>query len=110
MTANDLVFTVTSLPSSTPGILFYGPQQTHAPLGNGWLCVGGYAQRVLPALLSDPTGKVILPLDLTSFPFTGSANTITAGSAWTFQYWYRDPAGIPTTSNLSDAQHIVFAP
>jgi hypothetical protein len=108
--ANELVFTVTGLPPGVPGIFNYGPQQIHSALGNGWACVGGGVQRVLPPLLADPTGKVVFPVDLTSFPFSGSANTITAGSSWNFQYWYRDPNGNPTTYNFSDAQHIVFAP
>jgi hypothetical protein len=110
MTANDLVFTVTGLPQGVPGIFLYGPQQMHAPLGNGWACVGGSVQRVLPALHTNPAGNVVFPVDLTSFPFSGSANTITAGSGWNFQYWYRDSAGNPSTFNFSDAQHIVFAP
>ena len=110
LTANDLEFTVTGLPKGVPGIFFYGPQQIHAPLGNGWSCVGGGVQRVLPPLIADPTGKVVYQVDLTSFPFTGSAHSITAGTGWNFQYWYRDPAGNPTTYNFSDAQHIVFAP
>jgi hypothetical protein len=34
-----------------------------------------------------------------------------AGSGWSFQYAFRDPVANPLkTWNLSDAQHIVFAP
>jgi hypothetical protein len=110
LTANDLVFTVTGLPHGVPGIFFYGPQQIHAPLGNGWTCVGGGIQRVLPPLIADPSGKVVFPVDLTSFPFTGARIRSPRASGWNFQYWYRDPNGNPTTYNFSDAQHIVFAP
>jgi hypothetical protein len=64
----------------------------------------------MPRLVADPNGVVIYPVDLTQFPFSGSAHSIAAGSAWNFQFWYRDPAGPPSSFNFSEAQHIVFAP
>jgi hypothetical protein len=78
--------------------------------GNGWACVGGDGARVWPPLLADSTGAVVFAVDLGQRPFRGSEHAIQAGSAWNFQFWYRDPAGTPSKFNLSDAQHIVFAP
>ena len=110
LTANNLVFTLSGLPPGKLGIFYYGAQQQHLPFGNGWACVGGGVQLVMPPLVADPNGVVVYPVDLTQFPFSGSAQTIFAGSAWNFQFWYRDPAGSPSSFNFSDAQHIVFAP
>ena len=73
--------------------------------------MSGGTQRVLPPVLSYVNGQVIYPIDLSIYPFVGSASPITAGSGWSFQYAYRDPSANPqATWNLSDAQHIVFAP
>jgi hypothetical protein len=109
LTANDLVFSVSGLPPGGRGILYYGAQQQHLPFGSGWACVGGGVQRVMPALVADPSGVVSYALDLTQFPFSGSARSIAAGSAWNFQYCYRDP-GSAAGFNFSNAQHIVFGP
>ena len=105
-----MLFTVSHLPPGVPGIFFYGQQQAQQPFGGGWLCIGGSAQRVLPAQFASAAGVTTYAVDLSSYPFTGSANPITPGSAWSFQFWYRDPHGGATNFNLSDAQHIVFAP
>ena len=110
LSANDLVFTVSGLPPGKAGIFYYGEQQAQVPFGNGWRCIVGSVQRVLPLLVADPTGVVSYPVDLSAPPFTGGAHPVTAGSAWSFQFWYRDPQGSPSTTNLSDAQHVVFAP
>jgi hypothetical protein len=110
LTANNLVLDVSGLPPSRVGMFLYGFAQQQVPFGNGWGCITGGIQRVLPALLSSPTGTVNHPIDLTQFPFTGSAHPILPSSAWNFQFWYRDPNGSPTTFNLSDALHIAFAP
>ena len=67
-------------------------------------------QRVVPSVVADPTGTVQLAIDLSQFPFSGSPTAITPGSTWNLQFWYRDPAGAPTSYNLSDAVHVVFAP
>ncbi|HVS08805.1 MAG TPA: hypothetical protein VMS76_02950, partial [Planctomycetota bacterium] len=110
LTANNLVFTISGLPPGKLGIFHYGAQQQHLPFGNGWACVSGSVQRVMPPLVADPNGVVVYPVDLTQFPFSGSAHSIAAGSAWNFQFWYRDPTGSPSSFNFSEAQHIVFAP
>ena len=107
---NDMQFEVINLPVNLPGIFFYGPFQAQLPFGNGFVCVGGSVNRVLPALISDAIGTVRLDVDLTKPPFNSGPGQIVPGSTWNFQYWYRDPAGFPTTFNLSDAVELVFAP
>ncbi len=110
LTANNLVLDVSGLPPSRTGMFVYGSSQQQVSFGNGWGCVAGGIQRVYPTLLSSPTGTVSYPVDLTQFPFSGSAHSILAGSAWNFQYWYRDPTAPPSMFNLSDGLHISFAP
>ena len=110
ITANELVFTVTGLPRGVPGVLYYGSQQQQLPYGNGWGCIAGSVQRILPPQTANNTGEVIFPVDLTQFPFTGSTNEVLPGSSWNFQYWYRDPAAGGAGFNFTDAVHIVFAP
>jgi hypothetical protein len=110
ITANDLVFTVSGLPAQKFGLFVYGSQTRYVPYGNGWTCVGGSFRRVRPGFVSDPQGNVTFDVDLTQFPFTGSPQAIEPGSAWNFQYWYRDTAGSPSNFNFSDARNLVFAP
>jgi hypothetical protein len=110
LTANNLVLSVTGLPPGGPGIFFYGSQPRFTANGIGYTCVGGSVRRILPPVFADGSGTVALPLDLTHFPFSGSAQSILPGSTWNFQYWYRDPAGSQSTYNFSDACHVVFAP
>jgi hypothetical protein len=105
-----MVFTVSHMPPGVPGIFFYGQQQTQVPFGGGWRCVTGSAQRVMPPQFASASGVTTYAVDLSSYPFAGSLHPITPGSAWNFQFWYRDPHGGPTNFNLSDAQHVVFAP
>ena len=110
ITANDLVFTVSGLPAQKFGLFVYGSKPRYLAYGNGWACVAGSFRRVKPGFVSDDQGKVTFPVDLTQFPFTGSGQAIEPGSAWNFQYWYRDPAGSPSNFNFSDAKNLVFAP
>ena len=91
-------------------MFLYGSTQQQVPFGNGWGCLAGSVQRVLPTLVGSPSGTVSFPVDLTQYPFSGSSNPILPSSGWYFQYWYRDPLGTPSTFNTSDALHVFFAP
>ena len=108
--ANNLVLSVSGLPASTLGLFVYGSQLQQVPFGNGWSCVAGSVQGVLPPLMSSSAGAVSFPLDLNQYPFTGSGNPILAGSGWNFEYMYRDPTALPARFNFSDALYIAFAP
>lgn len=92
------------------GLFYYGSQPIHNFYGNGWTCVGGSVRRVNPAITADSSGNLTFVVDLAQIPFTGTPQAILPGSAWNFQFYYRDPAGSPSTFNFSEAQHIVFAP
>jgi hypothetical protein len=104
--ANELVLDAGPCPPGQFGAFFYGPDRECAPFGDGWLCVGGVVHRLAPVVV-DGLGVAIHALDVTTPPDAGGA--ITAGSLWSFQFWYRDPTGPGGTAfNLSTAVEIQF--
>jgi len=108
--ANDLAFEAGPAPAGQLGVFFYGPELDFTPAGNGVLCVGrgatGFAR--LPAVFADGTGTLSAALDNTLPP--SLALTITPGSRWYFQAYFRDPAGGGSGINFSDALEITFQP
>jgi hypothetical protein len=105
---NALTLQVSGAIASTSGIFFYGPNATVAlPFRNGFLCVGGGILR-LPVVPTSPTGAASYLLDLSTPPVPQAQ--ITAGSAWSFQFWYRDSVAAPGFSNTSDALRVTFCP
>ncbi len=105
----DNAFTVrVSGAPSTVGLFFYGSQQTQSPAGNGSLCVAGQTVRMNPATVADGAGANSRLLDFTGGnPATGSG-TISPGSTWFFQYWYRDVAAGGAQFNFSDGLQVNF--
>jgi hypothetical protein len=53
-------------------------------------------------------GDVTMALDLTAPP--QASGTITAGSTWNFQFWYRDPTAGGAYYNLTDGTSALFCP
>jgi glucose/arabinose dehydrogenase len=110
LSANDLSFQVTGLPSSTFGLYFYGPGITSVPTGNGFLCVGGALLR-LPVVQASTAGVLTMPIDSSVPPLGSGAGQVTAGTTWAFQCWYRDVGGpLGSTYNFSDALSVRFRP
>jgi hypothetical protein len=112
LTGNSLQFDVTGLPPGGAGLFFYGrgDQQIQVPFGNGWLCVGGSLVRIPPVLPVSAGGTVSLAIDLTSPTFSTGPNVVTPASTWIAQFWYRDVGSGPSTSNLSNGQHLTIVP
>jgi predicted outer membrane repeat protein len=104
LAANDFTLTVTGCPPNKAGLFFYGPFQTSAPLGAGVRCVDSPSQR-LSLVNTDANGDASQALDLTVPPAAGS---ITAGSVWSFQFWFRDPGFGGSNSNLSNGLEVRF--
>lgn len=100
--ANDLVLQAFDCTPSNFGIFLFGPLQDFAFRGNGFLCVGG-AWR-LDLVATAPDGSGFMNLDNTPDP--GNPYTITAGSVWNFQFWYRDGTGY----NFTDGLEVTFQP
>ena len=102
---NNLILIAQPVPNQ-PGIFFYGPDQIFQPFGNGFRCVGGTVGRL--AVANAAGGTIAHALDVTQPP--NAATTITPGSTWNFQCWYRDPAGGGAAFNLSDGLEVSFVP
>ena len=100
--AHDLVLTASGAPAGRWGRFFYGDQQASAPFGNGVRCVGGHLFR-LPMQLTSATGTA-------SRPFTYAGSAVTPGSAWNFQFYFRDPAGGGAALNSTNAFEAQFTP
>ena len=107
--ANDFVLTANGAVPGQFGLFFYGPTQAMQASGDGILCVGGGIQRLLPPAQGDLQGGHLRPLDLSAL--SSPSGTITAGSTWNFQLWYRDPAGPGGTGyNFTDGLQALFLP
>ena len=108
VSANNLVLEADGLPALQNGVFFYGPVQAQVPFGNGFLCVGTGATGIARLAIeqSDALGFMQHALDLTAPPT--SPTTITFGSTWFFQGWYRDPAAGGAAFNLTDGLEVTF--
>ena len=104
--ANDFVIEQTGGIPGGFGLFFFGPNEIDIPFGEGRRCVGGGILRIGPAQTADGIGDAARLVDFTTTP----GNSISAGSTWKFQYWYRDPAGGPFGFNLSNGLSATFAP
>jgi len=100
-----------------PGLFYYGSTQINGgdgvPFGNGLRCVGGGGQptfRVEPPVFMSSAGEATRWIDLTSGPMGSGPGQIQAGSVFNFQFWYRDPQGVPFSFNFSDAVQFTFCP
>jgi len=108
---NNFTLDVSGALPDALGLFFYGPAEVQLPLAEGTLCVGGGSlgiQRLQPPLQLDGAGAASRQLDFTAPPASSGPGAISLGSTWNFQFWYRDPAGGPVGSNLSDALRVNF--
>ncbi len=109
--AADLELTVSGAIPGNFGLFFYGGVTGEQPFGDGYLCTGAPLFRLLPATAADSTGFDSRDLDFDAPPLSGGAGEVFPGSTWSFQYWYRDPAGPGGSGfNVSDALVVRFCP
>ena len=85
------------------GLFFYSQLETSTPFGNGLRCIDHPLYR-LPAQQAGG-GKLNQAVDFNDLPAGGD---ILPGSTWSFQAWYRDPAGGGAGFNTSDALRMRF--
>jgi len=107
ISANDLELSATGLPPSQFGLFYYGTDPALVALGDGYRCIGGQVYR-LPIILVDGTGAGSFTVDYSNPP--EPTGELLAGSAWNFQFWYRDPTFGAAGFNLSDAIAVTFCP
>ncbi len=110
ITANDTTLHASQAPPLKFGQFFYGAAPVQFPFADGYLCVSPFDPglfRLFPLVRIQTVGTGSLPLDLTSLAGNGE---ILAWSSWYFQFWFRDPAGGASGSNLSDGLRLGFCP
>lgn len=103
-----LVLDVLGGPPQAPGLVVYGAATGALPIGNGTLCVGGAAGLVRTATLGafDAFGqRSNVALVYANLPANAA---VVAGSAWSFQYVFRDVTPAGATVDLSDALELRF--
>lgn len=96
---DDVTLFAEGVPAGTPGLFFFGEQQTVQPLGDGFLCVGGALTRT-DVVFADGEGIAALDFDTV---LNAGLGGVLSGATSNFQFWYRDGA---TGSNLTDALSI----
>jgi hypothetical protein len=103
--ANNFSVTITGLPPSVAGVLFYGTQRLASPLpfGNGQRWVGGPLQR-LPLVNANGSGVATVVLDFTTTPLSNLA----PGDTRYFEFQYRDQAAGGANFNGSNALEVVL--
>ena len=105
VSANDFHLTTTNVPLNQNGMHFYGNGTASIPLGLGTRCVGGSAGLGrLGVINSGAAGELNTQVDFTHPPT--AALTISAGSTWYFQAWFR----LPGNHDLSDGLEVSFVP
>ncbi|MEE8467490.1 MAG: hypothetical protein V3T22_03500, partial [Planctomycetota bacterium] len=108
---NQLTLTASQLPNDKFGYFLNSDVQAFTPLppgSQGNLCLGGGIGRHAKQIgSSGSAGELVLQVDLTALPRPGGSHAVVAGETWTFQCWFRDNVGGPT-SNFTDGISIVF--
>lgn len=113
LSRNNLRLDIAGTAPYTLGVLFYGPEATSVPVGNGVRCVGGGGLSIFRAgvRVANGSGTMSFELDLNSGPFMAGMSQVQAGSTWIFQTWYRDIGGpLGASTNFSSAVAARFRP
>jgi len=103
---NEFWLRTAGAPAGEFGQFFYGPNRIQVPFGDGFRCVGGGVVRLNPPARVEGDGTATRRVDLAAPPVPAGA--ILPGSAWSFQYWFRDPSAGGAGFNLSDAVEVIF--
>ena len=107
LSADDLVVTVSGVPHFQHGVQYMGQSQIQLPFGDGLRCVGSGGSGLVrfPVTNSGAGGVIALG------PGFLATTSISSGSTWNFQGWFRDPLGpCGSAFNLSSAISISFQP
>lgn len=105
------VLTVSGAPGEKLGTFLYSDVSALRPFHSGYLCVAPPIVRMGPPITTYDDGSAKLMLDFSVPPVGSGPAAITAGSAWNFQFWYRDT--LPTggfTSNTTNGVRAIFLP
>ena len=105
---DDLVLTVSGMPTFQFGIIYYGPAMIGPfPFGDGQRCVGGSVCRL--GIMSSGAGGTFSAGPGLVAASLSTTCPIFAGSTYHYQGWYRNPGGpCATGHNLSNAVSVTF--
>lgn len=109
--ANDFVLTASDCPPVKAGLFFYNSSCQQIPFGNGNLCVSSGAPAIFrlgPPVKTSSVGDASRWVDFTQLPAGSGPGQIDPGSAWYFQFYFRDTVG--AGFNFTDGLRAVFAP
>lgn len=115
VSADDLVFTASQLPASTPAIFFASRTQARLPFLNGLLCLDPYGTKILrlgPPAFTSVDGTLSGGPGLIAYMaehFGPPAGIVLPGSTWYFQNYYRDLGHCLATANVTNAIRVRFA-
>ena len=113
MLDDDLVLTVTGLPSGVWGIPIIGRGQINVPLRDGRVCVGAGGDNVyrMAARQADAGGMMTIGPGIVNNSCTNlpAGACIAPGDTWYFQVFYRDNNGpCLQKANLSNGVSVCF--
>jgi len=109
--SGNFVLTVQGAPGAKLGTFLYGPTAALVPYRSGYLCIAPPIARMGSPIVTFDDGTAKRALDFSCAPVGCGESAITAGSAWNFQFWYRDT--LPTggaTSNFTNGVRAIFLP
>jgi hypothetical protein len=111
VSSDDLTITVSDMPHNVGAIVFMGNDwKVPQPFKDGARCVYGSIFRY-QLKSSGATGSATWGPGFAAFSTKWPTGTITAGSTWYFQGWYRNQTGpCGKGSNLSNAVQVDFVP
>jgi hypothetical protein len=111
VSAGDLAFRASRLPTSSLSLLVISPNQRNIPFDDGRLCVGPGMARMRTHLNSVQTGVVTFDDIYTTYAAYGLV--LNAGETWNAQVWYRDSShqGVcGQRANLTNAYTVTLTP
>ncbi|NUP95903.1 MAG: VCBS repeat-containing protein [Planctomycetaceae bacterium] len=108
--AGDFALTVAGAPGQRAGIFLRGMTGDLRPFQSGYLCIAPPIVRMgAPVILRDD-GCTEFVFDFAGEPYGTGVNALEPGSAWNFQFWYRDTLKGLATSNLTNGVRAIFLP
>jgi hypothetical protein len=109
ISANNMALVVDHAPPGKLALFRYGSASAQAPLGDGFLCIGGTTFRLGSPQMIESNGQIFRAIDFSNPPAGSGPAQILPGSTWHFQMQYRDPAGpLGSGFNSTDALKATF--
>ncbi len=104
------VLGVEGVPPFAPALFVRGADPAALPFGDGLLCVSPFAGGLLRIEARAANAAGTATTDKLFVALCPPGYAVTAGTTWSFQCVYRDPAGGPAGFNASDALRGTFLP